>query len=454
MRSLANYALDLGWQVSGSDLQTSTPEIQSLRARGAAIFTGHDAAHVPPHCHSLIYSAAVPAENPERRRGAELGLREQSYPQFLGELSQTRRALCVAGTHGKSTTTGLLAWILRHCGRQPDVLCGAEVLNTGRGGWAGGGREIVLESCEFRRHFLQLQPHAVVLTGIEWDHVDCFGSLAETVDAFTALLRRVPESGLVVYRRDCRTTHRAMSAARLLGRAAGPQVVSFGLDEQSDWRITSQTRIPWGQRIELTGPQDEPILLTSQLPGRHNLLNNTAAAVLALELGVEPGAVAAAVASFAGMRRRLQPLGDWRGMTLLDDYAHHPTAVRAVIETLRAEFPSRRLRIVFQPHQLQRTDTFAAEFIDALATADAVHLLPVYAAREAEAARGLAYAEQLASRLQSRGIAASVIPTLDHVWETLETEGRPGDVVVVMGAGSIERIADESTVRLRRNHAG
>lgn len=454
LRALAEYLRDRGCRVTGSDAQPAAAVLRALQATGTTVTIGHAAGNVPADCQRLIYSAAVPENNPERLAALARGIVQQSYPQFLGELTRSRDAVCVAGTHGKSTTTALLGSILSRSERRCDLICGGELLSSGRAGWAGTSGQLVIESCEFRRHFLQLTPHALAITGVEWDHVDCFGSLSDTVDAFAGLLRRVREDGLVVYRSDCRGSRRAITAARMDRRCTGPRVVSCGIAAEADWRIVSRIARPGSSIVELSGPEEERLRLTIPLPGAHNVLNAVVAAVTSLELGTDTAQVADAVARFSGLRRRLQYLGEWRGMSLWDDYAHHPTAVKAVLSALREEYPSRRLAVVFQPHQVQRTDVFRDAFAEALSMANHCWLLPAYAARETHADYGLDASQRLLDRIAIPGGRATLVPSLDRLFDTLETEGRPGDVVVLMGAGSLERMADEFTLQLRRHHAG
>lgn len=489
MCSLAEFLVAAGCRVTGSDLAPAPQALRRLSACGIAVATGPAAASLPRECDVVVYSAAVPPDNPERAAAAERGWPQYSYPQFLGGLSRQGRAVCVAGTHGKSTTAAATTTILRRMGLLAPLFSGAELVGrrsdgvcssplprpggalaervSGEGGAAtvlsasgsrrtGSAEErlLVVESCEFRRHFLHLTPWTLILTGIEWDHVDCFDSVNDVIDAFAALLRRVPEEGLVVYRGDCAAARRAVSAARILGRCSGPRVVSFGRSGDVDWRLMERRRRRWASTVVLAGPGDERCELNVPLPGWHNALNAASAAVACLELGGAWEEIAAAVRAFPGIRRRLEPLGEWRGMTLLDDYAHHPTAVRAVLSTLREEFPARALRVVFQPHQVLRTRVFQESFAEALSAADAVHLLPAYTARERETPEAEAASLAVRELVRARGRSAGLIPSLDRVWETLETEGRPGDVVVLMGAGTIDRIADDCSVRLRRHHAG
>jgi UDP-N-acetylmuramate--alanine ligase len=206
--------------------------------------------------------------------------------------------------------------------------------------------------------------------------------------------------------------------------------------------------------IELTGPGDESVRLSVPLCGAHNAQNAVVAAVAALESGVSADEVSTAVAGFSGVRRRLQHLGEWRGLSLYDDYAHHPTAVRAVVAALREEFPGRRLLVAFEPHQVQRTDFFCDLFAEALKSADRSWVTPAYAAREMGTDAAFQASQRLVAAATAQGGRVELLTSLDHLPAALETEGRPGDVVVLMGAGSMERMADEFSVRLRRHYAG
>jgi UDP-N-acetylmuramate--alanine ligase len=443
MKALAEWLTDRGCGVTGSDVAPSPRTLAGLQAMSIAVRLGHDASNVPSGCDRLIYSPAVGEENPERAAAVKRGIVQQSYPEFIGELSRRFETVCVAGTHGKSTVTGMLGWMLkageRGTGeRQPSnhVICGAELAGIHRSGWAGAGRRLILEACEFRRHFLNLSPRIAVVLGIEWDHVDCYPDLEAAVNAFAEFLRRVPDDRLIIANGDCRATQRAVELAQA-NRSAPPRVVTFGNHPEADWRWDSTPR---------------PLMI--HLPGEHNRMNALAAAVAAHELGLDWDEIAQSLASFPGMRRRLQWIGEWRGATVFDDYAHHPTAVSAAVRALREAHHDCRLRVVFQPHQVRRTRAMLQEFAQALAGADQVRLLPAYGAREGADGQGTAASRELVEAVRVHCQDVDWFPSLDHVWNALETDARSGDVVVLMGAGSIERIADELSRRFCRNHAG
>ncbi len=416
---------------------------------------------IRPDCRELIYSPAVPFEDPDRSAARAIGISERPLPEFLAELTRSFEAVCVAGTHGKSTTTAALCHLYTTAGESISGYCGAEAVSTGRHGFAGSSRTFVVESCEFRRHFLSFSPHAVVLTGIDWDHVDSYRDLTETVEVFAEFVARCPEGGQLIVNGDSAPTLRAVAIARKL--RGGPQPCrSVGFGAGCDWQILPEARggalsgvgqgtIHWTLRSRT---RREAILLQTSLPGLHNVLNLSLAAAYAIECGLPVGDVRRGIASFPGVRRRLQPLGQLGGRFLYDDYAHHPTAIRAAVAALRQRHPRSRILVNYEPHQVRRTRVLFDDFVRALATADAVCVLPAYGAREALRREECPVHVELARAVRHTGIPAEALPSLDSLPGTLETVPRPGDVVVIMGAGSIERIADEFSRRLCRHHAG
>jgi UDP-N-acetylmuramate--alanine ligase len=446
MRALAEVLLDTGWQVTGSDLSPAESARQALEQRGVAVVAGHSADSLPRDATLVVYSPAVPDLNAERAEATRRGVPQWTYTRMLGRLMQDRIGIGVAGTHGKSTTTALLGTILTQAGLSPSVVCGAELIATQTSGWAGAGDLFVVESCEYRRNFLDLNPRHAILLDIEPDHFDCFPDFDAAVAAYREFCVRLPADGLLL----CCPGHDAVARAVRDCRA---QVRTFAVDAPADWsarRVRMQRQrvsfrifragAPWG-KFDL------------HISGRHNVANALAAAAVAGELGAEPDAIREAISTFRGLRRRCEYLGAWRGVDLIDDYAHHPTAVAATLAMARAQFGRRRLWCAFQPHQVSRTQALLAEFADSLQAADRVLVAPVYAAREAQADLALETSRQMARRVDEGGTPALAVASLDHVVSTLETEARPGDVLVLMGAGDIERIRHEFSRRIQRYHA-
>ncbi len=490
MRALAEVLAGWGCRVSGSDCGDFAG-VERLAAGGVRLFQGHAAEHIPPKTELVVYSDAVPASNPELRRAAELDIPTMSYFQMLGRLCADRHTVAVAGTHGKSTTTAMAAHVLIEAGRDPTVFCGATPLGAASGGRAGGispllsgeGQGVragchahacrghvksattflmanagatlhahdkrghgtqhtecayydhlmLIEACEYRANFLHLRPQHAAILGIEPDHFDCYDSLDEIEWAFRQFAASVPPEGLLLVRHDCASTRRATA-----GLAC--RIESFGTNPDADWS-TQQIVESRGLFHFMIHHLGQPLCeVRLRVPGRHNVLNALAAAGLAWANGATPGQIAAGLDSFAGLHRRLEVLGTWRGVTLVDDYAHHPTEVTAALAAVRCMFPHRRVWCVLQPHQASRTARLLDELAASLQNADRVLVTEIFRAREGDPQPGEVTAADLARRAAARGVEVLPGRTAEEIADSLETHLVPGDVLVTLGAGDMERL--------------
>ncbi len=445
MKALAEILLDLGIHITGSDRQPGTSGLQDLQRRGLRIDAGHQAAVLPTDADALIYSPAIPANNPERIAAREIGIPQFSMIDVLAGLMHVRTGVCIAGTHGKSTTTAMTAWILQQAGQSPTAFIGAGLRETDRNGFAGTGHLFVVESCEYQRNFLQFRPQHAVILGIEPDHFETFPDDASLIDGFARFAANVHRDGTLLISGDCR---RSLVAAQ----KAEVAVETYGSTSASDWWFDNVRQNAAGMRFRLFHRDVFVTEVTLPIPGRHNVRNAVAAAALCATLGIPARAIREALQEFPGIRRRFEPVGSWRGVTVIDDYAHHPTAVRITLETARDVFGSRRLWCVFQPHQRQRTERLIDEFAAALSLADRVLIPPVFAARETDGRQSAAVSEALATRV-SAGAKARYITSLDRILPTLEDEARPGDVVMLMGAGDMERVHYDFARSISRHHS-
>jgi UDP-N-acetylmuramate--alanine ligase len=505
MRALAEVLLDLGWHVTGSDIAPASDTCDALLRRGVRICIGHGAQHVPRDATVVVYSPAVPADNPERAQARARGVPEVSYPRMLGRLMREHVGVSITGTHGKSTTTAMLGWVLEGaaaCAEPPPsrgtmlpaaVVCGAELIGVGLSGWAHPGRApqggtrpspphfgirravarsaeegdcdnspfrrelIVAESCEYRRHFLELCPRHAVILGIEPDHFDCYPDIAAAVSAYAEFAARLPAAGVLVCRGDCAATRQAVAATRA-------RVVTFAVDSEADWSAHAVSVRPGSVLFEVRRRGTAAGEIELRVPGRHHAANALAVTAIACELGVDFDTVKDRVRTFPGLRRRFERVGTWRGVTLVSDYAHHPTAVAATLRTARDEFGRGRVWCIFQPHQVSRTRALLDAFPGSLADADEVMVVPVYAAREraGEGTEEGALAEELARSVNvrreppdvwgRRATRARFVESLDHVIATLETEARPGDVVLAVGAGDVDRVVHDLARAVSRHH--
>jgi UDP-N-acetylmuramate--alanine ligase len=454
MRALADVLVQQGWQLSGSDLLIDP--VRHLVAKGVQLHQGHDAGHLPPDAELLVHSDAVPMDNPELHRAKELGIPTYSYFQMVGRLVSGKHTLAVAGTHGKSTTTAMAAEILLCAGADPTVFCGATLPGRSSGGRAGSGNLALVEACEYRANFLHLRPRHGLILNVEPDHFDCYRRTEDLQQAFARFARLLPADGLLLVGHDCRV-------ARQIAARVNCRVETFAAAAPADWsaRRLSARRGRFSFEIHHCGRQ--LCQLGLRIPGRHNVLNALAAAALAWYNGATAEAIARTLSGFRGLSRRLESVGTCRGVTLLDDYAHHPTEVSAALATARQMFPGKRLWCVFQPHQVSRTERLLNELAGSLQNADTVLVADIFRAREGPPQAGEVTAADLARRVREfsaeapGGLPAPDIPPTVHAIEEiiqfLQTRLAAGDVLVTMGAGDIRRVCDGLIDRVREDRS-
>jgi UDP-N-acetylmuramate--alanine ligase len=435
MAPLADLLLGAGVPVTGCDAHPGSAA-QLLAARGAVVAEGHDAAHVQA-ASALVMTAAVPAGHPEVAAARARGIPVLKRAEALGGIVNRATVIGIAGTHGKTTTTTLTTSVLAAAGMDPTGFVGAHVPAWGGNLRRGGDRLYVVEADEYDRSFHQLRPAVAVVTTLEADHLDVYGSLAAVEEAFRIFVDRVPEDGLVA---GCADDH---GAARLVATLPGGpgRVVTYGLNAGSMVRAEEVSANAGGVRFQVRERGQRVAALQLHVPGLHNVRNALAAAVVGRHLGASWAQIAEGIAAFRGVERRFQVIGEAGGVLLVDDYAHHPTEVRATIEAARAAHPRRRLVVVFQPHLYSRTRDFAREFGEALAGADLVVLTDVYAAREQPIA-GVS-GELIAGAARAAGGQVSYVPERADVVARVSAALRPGDLCITMGAGNLDQAARE-----------
>lgn len=444
MKALAELLAGQGWKISGSDMQLTGETPLALAQRGLQLHQGHRCEFLPEDAELLVYSPAIGPHNPERIAAAERGIPQRSYTQMLGDLMRTRTGLSIAGTHGKSTTTAMTGSILTDAAYDPSVIVGAEVRGRHSNGWGGHGEFFVAESCEFQRGFLDLNPRYAAILGIETDHFDCFRDLDETIAAFAEFAARLPSSGGLIVRDEAASIQAA--------RSATVPFETFSLNPTSDWWASGLRPTQQGTQFQIFHHGQEFAEIDLQIPGDHNVLNAIAAAALCSIAGASANEIRLGLNAFTGIKRRLECVGTWSGVTIIDDYAHHPTAVRASLETVRRHYPGRRIVCVFQPHQVSRTQALMADFATSFRVADQVVIVPVFAAREKVSHEPTETARELVSRITAAGLPARFCSALDQSISTLEDGLRPGDVLITMGAGDIGQLHHAFTQRLQRNY--
>jgi UDP-N-acetylmuramate--alanine ligase len=396
----------------------------------------------------VAFSPAVSPDNVELAAAHKLGIPTLSYPQMVGLLMRQRLGVAVAGTHGKSTTTAMTASIFREAGLDPTVFVGATPLETSSATAFGRGPVMLAEACEYRESFLHLHPQVAALLGIDWDHVDCFRSPAAVAQAFRRFVAGIPIGGKLVVAVDC-------AASRTIARESGLRHETFGFGVDADWRAAEVSQCLGRYRFRIEQGNVNLGRLRLQVIGRHQVRCALAAAALAGQFGVSAAHILAGLARYAGLERRLELLGEPRGVAVVDDYAHHPTAVRASLASVREAFPDRQVWCVFEPHQAIRTRTLLDDFARSLQNADRIAVADVQLAREpmpstpsGKASLARAIAEELSWAARAMGRSVALEHTRDEISVLLTRALRPGDVLVTMGAGNIGKCAHEFIHRL------
>jgi UDP-N-acetylmuramate--alanine ligase len=446
MSPLAELLKRSGGRVTGCDAHAGA-SARGLRAAGIEVADGHDAAHVNG-CAALIVTSAVPADHPEVLAARAAGLPVMKRAQALAAIVNRGTVVAIAGTHGKTTTTALTTAALAAGGLDPTGLVGGHVSAWGGNLRLGGDSLFVVEADEYDRSFLTLRPSIAVVTTLEADHLDIYGTLAGVEEAFLAFLRGVDAGGLVVGCGD------DGGVARLLPHleAAPDRVVTYGLNAGSMLRA---------EELEAAGTETSFLVrergvplgrLALRVPGIHNVRNALAAVAVARELDVAWDDIAEGISSYAGVQRRFERVGEVDGVVLVDDYAHHPTEIAATLAAARSAFPDRRIVAVFQPHLFTRTRDFAPEFGRSLARADLVFVTDIYPARE-RPIPGVT-GEMVATHARQAGANVTYLAERGSVTEEVAAVLRPGDLCITLGAGDLDQTARELLTALAGTISG
>ena len=438
MSGIAEVLLNLGYAVQGSDLKAGEAT-RRLERLGARVMIGHRAEHVDG-ADVVVVSSAIDASNPEVAQALTGRVPVVKRAEMLGELMRFRYSIAVAGTHGKTTTTSLVASVLAEGGEDPTFVIGGRLKSAAANARLGAGRYLVAEADESDASFLHLQPMIAIVTNVDADHLGTHGGdFAKLKESFVEFLHNLPFYGLAIVCID------DAEAAGLIPSIARPYL-TYGYGEDADVRAVNVDRRGVLSRFDVLRPGREPLAVSLNLPGRHNVLNALAAIAVATELDVDDAAIQRALAGFQGIDRRLQWLGDVQvaagRVTLVDDYGHHPTEVAATLEAARQGWPDRRVVLVFQPHRYTRTRDLLDEFARVLSEADALIVAEVYPAGEAPIAG--ADGKALCRAIRSRGrVEPVLLRSLDELPGALVDVLRDGDVVLTMGAGSIGAAAHD-----------
>ena len=412
--AMARMMLHEGNKVSGSD-KSESEITKMLEGIGIKVSYDQKAENIPADVNLVVYTVAVTDDNPELMQAKKMGIETMTYPQFLGAISRDKFTIAVSGTHGKTTTTGMIAKVLIDAGLDPTVIVGSLVKDEkgNRTNFISGkSKYLVIEACEYRRSFLNYHPQILVITNIDNDHLDYYKDVADIQSAFRELAVSVPQDGFVVTDKNDPTV-----APALQGVSA--KIVNYSLYNNL------------------------PIAL--KVPGVHNKKNAAAAFSVAMVLGIDPKVIGGSLETFAGTWRRFEYKGETiNGARVYDDYGHHPTEIRATLQGARELYPRERLIVAFQPHLYSRTKLLLDDFATAFQQADEVVLIPIYAAREVD--DGTVSSEILAKKISEHGQFVKFLPTIKEAENYLIGESKKGNVIITMGAGDIHEIAEKVVV--------
>jgi len=456
--AVAKLLLNQNKIVTGSDLVDSEI-IEVLKNFGAKIKIGvHKAENITKDVNLVIYTDAVPEENPERMQAKKLKIESLSYFQFLGQFSKNKYTIAISGCHGKTTTTAIAGLILENGNFDPTVIVGSKVSNWDGNLRLGASEYFVVEGDEYRAHMMELNPKVIILNNLEFDHPDFYRDLTHYIDTFHDFVNKLPEVGNFIYYRDDKN---------ITDRIEMPNcnIATFALEDPSADLIVKNIKIDHGRQIFKPIYKGQELRdFNLQIPGKFNILNALGASLMALELGVSPDVVKSTLAQYTGAWRRFEIIGkisdltpDKNGALVISDYAHHPTEVAKTIQAAKEFYPDKRLVVVFQPHQIQRTKSLFDDFVKTFAQspADVVILSEIYdvAGREEKDVTKRVSSNDLLDKIvltESKKLIAGVKPSLYYYASDLTetkakilSEVQTNDVVLVLGAGDIDKVARE-----------
>lgn len=441
MSGLASILLDSGYKISGSDI-VSSKSTKRLTDKGATIFKGHNESNVEK-ADLVVISSAIPESNPEIRGARNRKITIIKRAEMLSRLMDNKYGIAIAGTHGKSTTASMISLILERSGFDPTVVVGGELNNFKKNAKLGKGNHIVVEADESDGSFLELNPHMVIVTNIEDDHLDYYENMENILKDFRKFIDKVPDNRRVILCEDC-------DNLRGLAKQCGKSHVSYGIFTEADLmakdieldKLNSKSKIYWqGEKI---GD------LCLKVAGYHNILNALAAIAVALELGISFMEIAKILETFQGVHRRMEIIANLDDKILiLDDYAHHPTEIKATLSALRSSWQNRRIIAVFQPHRYSRTKLLAEKFGKVFFDADCVIINDIYSANESPIS-GISGETIFKEIKKTNHGQIKYLPSKDDILSYLCEIVQPGDIIITMGAGDIWTVSQELVKQLKK----
>jgi UDP-N-acetylmuramate--alanine ligase len=443
LSAIARVLLEMGHTVSGSD-RVESSFTRDLQSAGATINIGHRQENVR-HADLVVRSSAIPDDNPEVTAARALRIPVLKRIDFLSILMDGKTGIAIAGTHGKTTTTSMIAWMLFALGQDPSFIAGGVLANMGVNARAGKGNSFVIEADEYDHMFLGLKPAIEVVTNIEYDHPDCYPTPAEFQAAFVEFMYRLPADGTLVAYAEDPGARDLMDKAKKLGKTVHPYGILQSRDTDKPLDVFANALVPneKGGFTFSASVLGKATTVELQVPGKHNVCNSLAALTVTQLLALPLTDAAWALAQFTGTGRRFEVRGELNGIVVVDDYAHHPTEIRATIAAARTRYPSRRIWVVWQPHTYSRTRALFNDFTTAFTDADEVIVTEIYPAREPKQDYSSKQVVEAMPRL------AHFIADLHEVTEYLFTNLRPGDALLVLSAGDADKISTEVLTLLK-----
>lgn len=438
MNGLARILLDCGAIISGSEPKPN-PQTFELTRRGANISRDQCGQCLSREVDLVVRTAAIHDNNPEYLVARKLGLEVIKYAALLGQVMQERMGIAVAGTHGKSTTTAMIAFAMSQCGADPSFVVGGTIPQLGNlGSHSGAGPAFVAEACEFDRSFHNLHPRVAIVTNIEEDHLDCYKDLDDIIDSFRTFAAKVPADGVIISLAHDPVCKKALAEA--------PAPIQWvGLQDDADWQA-----VPLGiengchvGEIRHNGQKVGELHLG--VAGLHNLLNATMAIAAMHACNVDLTSAITALGQFTGVDRRMTFMGQYNGANVVDDYGHHPTEIRATLSALRERYKPRRLLCVFQPHQHSRTRFLLEDFAHSFQQADLTIVPDIYFVRDSETEKQRVCAGDLVDRIKANGQEALYLPDFQAIVKYLQVNAAEGDLVLTLGAGNVWEIGRDLT---------
>lgn len=444
MSGLALLLNSIGHIVSGCDME-NTFYLNRVRQQGIVVSIGHQREHIDTFCPDMIiYTSAIPQDHPELIEAKKRGIAVARRAEVLSEIFNARRGIGVAGTHGKTTTSSMIALIAEHAGLDPTVAIGGELSDIGCNAKLGSGRCMVAELDESDGSFELFSPDLTVVTNVDWDHRDHYPDLSDVIDAFGRFIDARKSGTPFVICGDDR------GAMRVLDGGRRSDAVIYGLDEQFEWSASDiRYLMGGGASYELMRRGRREASVSLKLSGEHNILNSLAAIAAADILGVDLASALRSLSVFKGAKRRLQLVGESNGIVVYDDYGHHPREISATLSALANAYPGSKIHVIFQPHRYTRTEAMSDEFAEALSTAGAVYLLPIYSADE-PAIPGVSSFLIAEAMEKFSGAVASVCGDFQEVAATVCDAACPGDIVLTIGAGNIEYLSKQILTSLQK----